>query len=328
MRPGPDFRGPPLVEAFLQPADILQGSAAHALNIPDLDRRFNLKLRTLQGLGFSSMYAGFVRHIDVSGLRRHGIISVLSFVDFECNPVPLAIGQEAKLAYSFRLCRAPLKPTEQGKGRLVIEVRVELSSMPGTGDPKRYRDVAEGASPVWAGRSRLVLVLTRPSAPPEQRLVTETPAELSTLREHVLEDYEAVSSLSEEPPADHEAAGPTEELRHASVWGLHHTDINQTVFTGEYVAAMEDHFTRLVHAANLPVAQHQMTRAQLLLKRPFMPGDAYELRGRVFKQGEKTLLLGGVLPVVPEGTGRRASVVARLEGRCPAPAAQTAERAP
>ncbi|MFL5350900.1 MAG: hypothetical protein ACJ8AT_39535 [Hyalangium sp.] len=310
----------------MQPVGTLQGSAPHALGISDLDRRFNLRLRTLMGLGFSSMYAGFVRDVDVAALRRQGIVSVLSFVDFECNPVALPVGQEAKLAYSIRLCRAPVKATDQGKGRLMFEVQVELTSMPGTGDPKRYRDVAEGAAPVQAGRSRLVLVLTRPSAPAEQRLVTETPAELSMLQEHPLEDAEAVSSLSDEPPAGYEAAEPAEPLRHASVWGLHHTDINQAVFTGEYVTAMEDHFARLAQAARLPVAQHQISRVQLLLKRPFMAGDAYELQGRLFKQGEKTLLLGGVFPVLPEGTARRASVVARLEGGCTAPAASPGQR--
>jgi hypothetical protein len=78
---------------------------------------------------------------------------------------------------------------------------------------------------------------------------------------------------------------------------------------------MENHFSRLLFAARLPLAQHRIAISHLLFRKPFFPGDLYALRGRLWTQGQRTLLVGSFHQAGAEGqVDARPSVAVRMEG--------------
>jgi hypothetical protein len=101
----------------------------------------------------------------------------------------------------------------------------------------------------------------------------------------------------------------------SSVWGLPNTDINQHVNVKEYIFGMENHFTRMLFAARMPVAQNRIAKAHLLFRKPSFPGDMYAIRGKLWTQGQNTVLVGAFHKAGPEGqVDARPSVAVRMEG--------------
>jgi hypothetical protein len=262
------------------------------------------------------MYAQFVREIDVASLRRKAIASVITSVDIERTLTPLPVGGVVDIRTSIRLCDLSAGTDAEGRRRLGYEVRFELRAVPGTGDPLRYREAAAGAEPAVCASGTVLFAMLRPSAPLIQRLVTETPPELAHLVVHPLSrPHPTTESLAEIP------AGFTELARRAlsdapRVWGIHNTDVNQSVFTGDYIETLEDAFTELVHRGGQDIAGHQITRAALVFKKPFAPGSLAAIDAAVHRGDDRTLLVAGLHGV---GAGAavepRPSISARLEGR-------------
>jgi hypothetical protein len=98
--------------------------------------------------------------------------------------------------------------------------------------------------------------------------VSEVPAEVAHLVVHGLEQpYPAVEDLTQ--VSEGIDAG---EIDVPGVWGLHHSDINQYVFTGAYIAVLEDLAVQQVHAAGLAAGRHRVQRVSALFKKPFAAG--------------------------------------------------------
>ena len=78
---------------------------------------------------------------------------------------------------------------------------------------------------------------------------------------------------------------------------------------------MENHFTRRLHGAGLPVSGHRIARAQLLFRKPFFPGETVRVQGPLLVKGSQTLLIGGYHRLQPDGAPEpRPSVAVRMEG--------------
>lgn len=292
--------------------DSLVSEHVRLLEIPDLDTTFRLKIGTMVAEFLPAMYGDFAKHIDVAGLRGRGLASAITFAEFERLGGPLAVAAPLHSSVQTRHCELSGAGLGQPGARLGFECLVGFSSPPGSGDPLRYRDIID-ERPVPCGRARIILTLIRPFGPPAARLVTEPQQEIRNLRVQVLDEaHPRVESLSMLPPAFTECSLAAPE-RHG-VFGRHNTDINQYVFTGDYVAVLEDYVTLLVADAGLDAAAHQIDRVAAVLKSPFAAGAPYTVRGSLHRNGDRTLTLAGIHAAGQSSI--RPAVFARIEGIC------------
>jgi hypothetical protein len=293
--------------------DVLSGAQTVALNIPDLDRTFRLKARSMVAVSTPLMYEQFLRNIDVAAIRRAGLGSVVTFIDVERQGGPLAVGAPLRVAVQTRQVELSGLGLGQRAARLGFECRYTFASPPGVGDPLRYRETVRD-TPEPCGRARLLLTLVRMAGPAGPRTVAQPIDETRHLAVHVLDaPHPNVLTLSEVPDGYDEVTVP-----HAGsdgVFGLSHTDTNQYVYTGEHLALLEDSVTRLAAAAGVPVAQHSIERIRAVFDRPFGAGDRYAVRGRLWRRGDSLLAVVG-LHHTGGDAGTRPAVLGRLEGRC------------
>lgn len=302
--------------------DHLHSHDATILTLPDLDQGFRLQLQTMLRLVLPAMYNDFARHVDVAAMRRRGLASVVSFMDLTAAATPLAVGATIDADCETRLCELSGVGPGHARARMGLELRLDFRSLPGTGDPRRYRDIVAGAGPVSCGSARLLLTMVRPFAPADERLVSEIPEELAHLTAHTLAPPHPVAEDLVQVSGDlarcGQAGADEEHGSVAGVWGLHHTDVNQHVFTGAYLMAFEDLAARQAHASGLPAAGHRIHRVQALFRRPFAAGDPYHARGVLHTRAGDTLLVAGIHNLDGEGTPfRHPAVLGRLEGTIP-----------
>lgn len=289
----------------------LHGSSRSTLAIADLDAGFRVQVQTLLRLALPAMYADVASHIDVAAMRKRGLVSVISYIELAPAAVPLAVAGTIEIDCVTRLCELSGVGPGHARARLGLEVRFGFRSQPGTGDPRRYRETLAG-EPVSCASGRMLLALLRPAAPPSERLVSETPEEMAHLVVHGLERphpaAEDLTQVSEGVDSGESAV--------AGVWGLHHSDINQYVFTGAYIAVLEDLAARQVHAAGLAAGQHRIQRVSALFKKPFAAGDAFRVQGGLRVHGNETVLVAGIHALDAEGGAfQHPSVIGRLEGQ-------------
>ncbi|MFI2369837.1 hypothetical protein [Streptomyces sp. NPDC018833] len=295
-------------------ADSVVTRSTRALEVPDLDARFRLKVRSLVAWFTPLMYEGFSRRVDVAALRGRGMVSVVTYLDFRRGDLAAAVAAPVHATVETRHSELAGVGLDRPATRLGFDIRYSFATPPGAGEPRRYREQLS-AEPLDCGAGRVVLTLLNPDAPPAERLVREPQAELGHLRLHVLkEPHPTVESLSERNPGFVEAAGAPTEVQ--GRFGLQHTDVNQYVYTGEYTAAMEDMATRLAADAGLPADRHAIDRIAAVFKAPFSAGDSYVVRGRLFHDGERTVTLVGIHFAGPDGPRQRPAVFGRVEGAC------------
>jgi hypothetical protein len=296
--------------------ECLHGSSQIDIGIPDLDAGFCIQIQTLLRLALPALYMDFVRHIDIAAMRKRGMVSVVSFIEMGVTAVPLAVGGTLALTSEIRLCELSGAGPGHARARLGLEARFDVRSQPGTGDPRRYRETVAGAAPVTCGSGRLLLALVRPSAPPAERLVNTVPGEMAHLQLHALASpHPAPEDLGRvaEGLTLHDAAGAGTS---AGIWGLHHSDVNQYVFTGAYISILEDMAARHVHAAGMPASKHRIHHVSALFKKPFAAGDAFQARGALYTGDGGTVLVAGIHALDAEGGAfQHPSVLGRLEGR-------------
>lgn len=284
------------------------------LNVPDLDARFRLKIRSMAGWFAPLMYDDFARRVDVAALRGRGLASVVSYVEFQTHDVPAAVAAPLHVGVTTRY--AELSGTGPGNpaSRFGFETDYTFATPPGTGDPLRYRETVSDA-PKECGRARVIMTMVRPFAAKAERLVRERQPELDQLPLHTLDAPHPTAETLSEVDGEFAALGP-DPLEARGVFGLHHTDINQSVFTGVYLTAMEDLTARHVAAAGLPAAAHTIDGAGMVFSRPFSAGDPYLLRSRLFAHGERTVSLVSVHALTENGPAARPSVLGRITGHC------------
>ncbi|MGW6687610.1 hypothetical protein [Streptomyces sp. NPDC054961] len=297
-----------------EPGESVATESRIPLEVPDLDAGLRIKVRSLIGWFAPLMYEGISRSVDVGAMRGRGVASVVSYLDFRRGEDPAAVAAPLHTAVETRHSELSGEGLGHPTSRLGFDIRYAFSTPLGAGDPRRYREqLSEEPRP--CGEGRVVLTLVRPFGPAADRLVREPQPELGHLRLHVFkEPHPTVESLSETGPGCVEAVAEPVEVR--GTYGLHHTDVNQYVFTGEYTAAMEDMATRLMAEAGLSAAGHHVDRIAAVFKAPFAAGDAYAVRGRLLRDGDRTVALVGIHSIGPNGPRLRPAVFGRVEGTC------------
>lgn len=301
------------------PLPYLEGKGEGRLSFEDIDQHYHLKINALIELGMPSIFKALERRFDLSTMRTEGIVPIMFYLEFETYPQPVLFGSRVETDFRVRLRRSvipgPPKASAGKVERLLLDMGVNVQARESSGDPQSLGGGPRDGNLVSAGQMRATHVITRPVAPPGERQVLEVPPALRGLQEHPWEGpYPSVEGLEALPAGYRECeAGPWHEQR--AVWGLHNTDINQHVNVHEYIKGMEDHFSRMLFGGNLPVARHRIGRMQILFRKPFFMGDACGVRGRLYTDDHRTLLLAGIHHVEPEGgLEPRPAVFARLEG--------------
>jgi hypothetical protein len=303
--------------------DYLEGRGETRISFEEIDQRYTLKMRAFIKVCMPPIFQDLERRARMFKMRQRGIAPIMFHLVFENTPTPLVFNSRLETEHKVSLRRS-VTPDAKAPGgetvRLLLEMESRLTGRPGSGDADTLGFERGAGPPVPAGSMRALHVITRPVAAPGERQVTEVPEELRSLRvrpfDGPLPGPEALAQVAAGfAPV---AAGPWEE--YTSVWGLPNTDINQHVNVHEYICGMENHFSRLLFAARQPVERHRIARTELIFRKPFFPGDLYRIRGRIWLNGGKTLLVGAFHKAAAEGqVDERPSVAVRMEGEVDSP---------
>lgn len=215
----------------VDPAGTVVSKVCTSLQIPDLDARFELKVRSMLSWCFPMMYDDFARSVDVAGLRGRGLASVVTAIDFRRERGPAAVGAPMSTRVETRHVELSGAGLGRQATRLGFESSFIFTTPVGSGDRLRYRETLT-EQPRCAGHGRVLLTLVRPFGSRADLLVTEIQDELRHLGLHSLnEPHPTVESLSEVPADFVEAPSRTVENR--GIFGLQHTDVNQFVYTAD-----------------------------------------------------------------------------------------------
>jgi hypothetical protein len=277
--------------------DALTGSGETVPGFPDLDQRFQLKLRAYTDTAMPAVFRDLQKVMSISAMRRDGIYPIMYYLQFRPEPVPLVFGRPVRADYEARLRRyrpAPDHPTPGAPNgdRLMLDVTFDIMGLRGSGKPEEMGG-ARGEPDAKAGWGRIVQVITRPFAAAGERQVTELPEAYRKFREHPWEQaYPAWELLARVPHFFQQK--PVEIPFHESVWSFVNTDVNQHVNIVEYVAAIENHHTRLLAAAGIDPRKHRVTVTEQVFRAPFFAGETYRVWGQLFKKGDAILCLAGV----------------------------------
>lgn len=303
------------------PLDALTGSAHVASHFDHLDMSYRLRMRAFVGLCMPSVFASLEAHLRMMSLRKRGYAAIMYYLDFTSGTTPLAFGRGVTNEHSLMLYRSITdrsgNPADQGLERVLFCTSNVLKSRARSHGPEALGFDDGTGELIEAGTAEIIHVITRPLAPPGERQVTSVPEELQRLREHRWQQpWPSAETLGVAPEGyERIELGPVQER--TDVWGLPNTDINQHVNVVEYVMGAENQFTRLLHAAGLPVARHHIGRARLVFRKPFFPGEQYRLRAELWRGGDRTRMHAGFYPDDASSDARASAFVAfdgRLEG--------------
>lgn len=296
---------PGSVFAGVQPAQRVEST----MRMYFLDAALRLKLRSLLWAGLPVTLDAWRQSHDMDAVVASGIWPFISYVDLEVYDVQLAGGRMAELRSAIRAGRT----AQDGRsdGPIVLATEVSIYAQLGGGKASDFMQTAADGREL-AGRMRVITNLVRPMAAPDERAVRILPPQLTGVDVAPCAPAPSSSELLQRPVD----AAQRAQLETRGTWAQHHTDANQIVFTGEYLACAEDACGTLAQQAGLRPAGVRMARGQLVLKRPFLAGMEYWVRGQlVGAPGATTLVAlisfhGAAAPGVADD---RPSVVVRID---------------
>jgi hypothetical protein len=302
-----------------QPLNELEVLTEGRVHYAFLDQTYHFKIRAFVDICMPPVFTQLFKSFDMFGLRRRGVSTVMVYCDFETLRAPVAYGRQMDTRCRTRLYRSvEERPGAEGARsatRLLLSSALSVHARLGTGARDQFGYDAGDSEEIEAGRAEVLQVITRPLAPPGQRQVAEVPPELQGLRAHEWERPYPTADLLRDVPAGFAAQETGGWQDRVGVWGLPNTDLNQHVTVTEYIEGVEDYATTRLFGAGQPVARHHLRRARVLYRKPFFAGEAYVIKGNLYRRGADTLLLGGFHKVAPEGQlDGTPSVFARLEG--------------
>ena len=269
------------------PIEAITGSVMSPSHFDWLDMKYRVRMRAFVSLCMPPVFSNLESQIKMMALRKQGYAPIMYFLDFRSGTTPIAFGRALENSHTLRLCRSA---AEQ---RVFLHSRSVLRAKSRSHGPEALGyDDGSGAM-VEAGTAEALHVITRPMAPPGERQVTTAPEELRLLKEHAWDGpMPSIENLSV-PPEGYERLDLGAWAERTDVWGIPNTDINQHVNVQEYVRGGENAFTRALHGAGLPIARHHITRARLVFRRPFFPGQTYMIRATLYRRDNATQLQAG-----------------------------------
>ncbi|MDH4122215.1 MAG: hypothetical protein OEV94_10960 [Deltaproteobacteria bacterium] len=297
------------------PTDAITGSFRALPTFSNLDQRFRLKMRGFVDTFMPSFNLALMDKANLDALRKDGIFPLMFFLDFESMPYSLRQTFQ-EVDYAIQLFR--FKGEDNGGDRLLLNMEGTMRGEEGSGKPEHlFHDQHQGKKRVLA-KARVVMALTRPTAPPGQRQVASLPQGASLLAEQPWEEpYPSPEELGQPPAGWRREGGKGTAGVHSvdGVWGIPHTDPNQHVNVLNYIIEAENMNTRLLHEAGVPPQAHHLRRGRMVFRKPFFAGDTFRVSGQLFSRGGKSILLCGFHKgSADQAFDPRPSVVIRLEG--------------
>lgn len=297
------------------PMDRFSGTAERGLAFSDLDQKYRIKHRAFIEICMSPVFEELERKFRMFALRKQGIVPIMFYLDFLCEPTPLSFGRKVITEYETSVHRTQSEPGSSQPPRLLLDMRAAVKAHRGSGNAASLGFEKEKGAVETVGKCQVLQVFTRPLAPVGERGVWELPAELAAFNVLPWEaPYPTVEMLQAAPEGwDEVDAGDWRMSR--SIWGMPNSDVNQHINVEEYIAHLENHVSRMVYAAGLPLVNHHSRRAQLVFRRPCFAGEAFGIRGRIWVRDGRTVCAVGLHSIGAEGEwAPRPSVGARFEG--------------
>ena len=269
----------------------------------ELDQDYRLKMRAFIKLCMPGAFATLQQQAPLEVLRGQGIVPIMFYLRFGAPDLPLVFGQALQNQHSIRLTRGvpPARPGAPAQSRLMVDMEIRLTGRQGSHDPAALgRNTGEGAE-LEAGTMRALHVLTNPLAKVGARHPGEVPECLRGYQVHDLQGpYPDMASL-QQIPQGYVACGGGRWDRMESVWGLQNTDINQHVNVQEYIMGFENLFSCLLHNQGLPLKNHHIQKTEIVFRKPFFPGNRFQLQGQLFLKEGATCMLAGFHGLLPDG---------------------------
>lgn len=280
-----------------QPLDALTGAGQSPAHFDLLDMTYRLRIRAFVGICMPPIFSSLNQHLKMMELRRKGIAPIMFHLDFRSGATPIAFGRGVTNEHTLKLYRsiadANGQPVANGTERLMLVSQSVIRAKARSHGPETLGYDDGSGDIIEAGSAEIMHVITKPVSAPGERQVTTIPEELRVLAEHrwqkPIPSVEAMSVA----PAGYTRVDVGAWRERIDVWGMPNTDINQHVNVQEYVMGAENQFSRVLHGAQLAVSKHRISRARLLFRKPFFPGQAYALRSQLYRRGDETQMQAG-----------------------------------
>lgn len=222
-----------------------------------VDQNGHLRMRAFLPLCIAPLFDRLEETRIISSLRGQGIARVLYYADFSQRRIAVPDQAMLRVHHSLKVYRSRAnrkgKPSSTGRMRILWHSSCRVDT------------TADSSTTVGMGET--VHVLTRPSAPPNERMVTVVPEVLTSLRVY---DWNADFPV----PETMTSAGDL-DCHSLGVWGTANTDIKGHVNALEYITGFENQTARQLDHDGKNPGEFEITRAQMLFRRPFMAGQRY-----------------------------------------------------
>ena len=297
--------------------DHLRGENRSPIDFAHLDLHGFPKLRSLVQAVMPHVFSQLEAQFDHMAMRREGVMPVMYHLAFTSEQMPLRMLSDVECRHRVYLYRSEAEPGVKGsKTRLLESIRFALWGTRRRRLAGSMADEDDQAPLERAAEGEILQVFTRPLAAPGKRDVVDAPEQLAALRVHpYLQEFPTVewllrqreaaetspvksppvksppvkSSPAKTPPAKSSPANlirqsEPDDRRHEMVWGLANTDVNQHVNVVEYLMLIENQTTLLLHQAGIDVARYAMSGLNLIVRKPFFPGQVCRVRAALYRR--------------------------------------------
>lgn len=297
----------------------VEGRGEARASFPNTDMNSHLKLEAYIEMCLPKNFAIIDKHFDMLTLRRQGFWPLAYYANIQTTPQAIGFSQPVYLTHKTMLRRHVTErpKTETGISEKIERLFYDLQTKVTAHESQRPAESLGMGEPhekiVHVGKIQMFQIFTKPMASPAERRVTQVPEALKRFQETPWEaPFPTVESL-QEFPEDYQQANVV--IPFYSVWGLSNTDPNQHVTMTEYIAGVQNHFTRMLFQAEKSVTAHFVHQAQFIFRKPFFPGQCYGIRGKLGFREEQTILLAGIYLADLQGKlAPQPSVFSRMEG--------------
>lgn len=207
---------------------------------------------------------------DADYRARTGLAGIIYWMDLSVTDAVVAMPRTVSATVDVELS---LGRSADSDPRIISHGEMKLSCAPSDG---RFGRRPDPGARVHAGTLQIDHVLTRISAPPDQRRVRELPDDLGFTKKlpgRILPFVQAEEILRPPEPFSVRAGDYRDER--AKFWTYNRTDPNQHIHAMDYVRAAEDLATDALAVYGLHPAGWFFDRISVLYKRPMFTGDAH-----------------------------------------------------
>ncbi len=258
-------------ERFRDPDEIHTASADTSYTFEDLTETCSIKLDSLLRICAPVHWPVFQKSLfDAEYRVRTGMAGIIYHMDLAVTDAAVVMPRTlaARVDVRLELGRSP-----GDDPRIISHGEMRVSCVPSDGSFSRK---PEPRDRIHAGTLQIDHVLTRISAPPDQRRVRELPDDLGFSKKlpgrsiHFVQQEEILR-----PPEAFSQKVTDYRDERAKYWSYNRTDPNQHVHAMDYIRAAEDIATDALAATGEHPARWYFDRASVLYKRPMFTGDPH-----------------------------------------------------